>query len=264
MYGKAIELLYQGDFYIYECYYLMREIIKRDNKNIALFIDVVFTICKELRDVKKKIEIIQGLKEYMEHGMYVEEVSKNIIKTEVYDVLGIGKEKYVMIEECVCRRVSEILRDRNDNKRLLQLYYLFDESDLILKILNEFLTESILSENKVKTVEDVKYKEVMEYYENRGISKECEVMKILRDFLYFKIFKDEVHLRKTALFSGNADFELLSELKPCVEKIAILGSSVVKKVGDRSMARELFNLCGKLVLSDECCVRVDEELIYLL
>ncbi|KAF7683337.1 hypothetical protein TCON_1452 [Astathelohania contejeani] len=257
-YDKAIEVVYENEFDIVESYFLIRELVKKSGKKFDYLLDVVFTLCVNLKNVNNKIKIIEDLKSVIgDSEIFSSMVADRIVKHKCYDVLSIHSS---LREGDLCDRIACILKLKNDSAQLLKLYYLFKNEDLILEVLNNSMMQSIFDNSSI-----FPYNDVVDYYRSRTCSRNTSKMNILAGLLIFKQKRDINSLRDTIIFnSERMDLGLIEELKPGIERVMMWGSEIIKRVGDKNLAREMFKKCGQWNLSVECCSMVDENLILLI
>jgi hypothetical protein len=252
-YNRALELVFRSDFPIVPSYLIMRALCPKCSTR-KVFVDFVFLAASKFSSTRRKVQIVESLKDSID-GYYTI-VPEMIVKTGLYEVLGVEDAASVYLDRRINERVVEILKSKNEKKKLVKLYYLVDNEQLVINMINETLTEAILADTDLDD-----YSEIIQYYERREDIKEVRTMKVLRSFYLFKMSPDLPRLRNTPLF--DLDFDL-SEFKYVVEKVLRAACDVVEKAGDQEMARCLFRLCGVLGLSDSISNYVNRHLVLLI
>jgi hypothetical protein len=251
-YSKALELVFKSDFPVISSYFIMKALCPRCT-NRKVFIDFVFLAASRFSSTRRKVQIIESLKDIIDR--YYAVVPEMLVKTGLYEVLGVEDATSVYLDRRVSQRVIEILKNRNEKKKLIKLYYLVEDEELMIGMISETLAEAILADTDMED-----YSEIIRYYEKREDIKEVRAMRVLQSFYLFKQSPDLAHLRNTPLF--DLDFDL-SEFKYVVEKILKPACDVVEGAGDREMARCLFRLCGVLGLGDSISSYVNKHLVLL-
>lgn len=252
-YDKAMELVFKGDFSIVPSYFVMKALCpKCTNKKV--FIDFVFLASTRFSSIQRKVELLDSLRTCVED--YYSIVPEMIVKVGLYDVLGIEDGTCLYLDKRVNSRVIEILKAKNEKKKLIKLYYLIDDEPLMIDLINETIAEAILADMDIDP-----YFEIVEYYEKREDIRQARTMSMLKSFYMFKKSPELSTLRATPLF--NLDHNL-SEFRYVVEKIFRLACDVVEREGDSEMAKVLFRLCGTLGLGDEISRYVNRHLILLI
>ncbi|AFN83667.1 hypothetical protein EROM_090500 [Encephalitozoon romaleae SJ-2008] len=252
-YDKAMSLIFKGDFLIIPSYFIMKALCPRCT-NKKVFVDFVFLAASRFTSTQKKVELISSLKPTIEG--YYEIVPEMIVKMGLYDVLGIDSGTCLYLDKKVNQKVIEILKGKNEKKKLIKLYYLIDDEALVVNLINEAITEAILSDTDID-----EYLEIIEYYEKVECTKQTRVMTALKSFYLFKKNPGTSTLGATPLLDPGFD---LTDFKYVVEKIFKLACDVVEKVGDNEMARTLFKLCGVLGLGDEMSSYANRHLVLLI
>lgn len=252
-YDRAMSLMFKGDFLIIPSYFIMKALCPRCT-NKKVFVDFVFLAASRFTSTQKKVELISSLKPAIEG--YYEIVPEMIVKMGLYDVLGIDSGACLYLDKKVNQKVIEILKGKNEKKKLIKLYYLIDDETLVVDLINEAITEAILSDTDID-----EYLEIIEYYERVECTKQTRVMTALKSFYSFKKNPETSTLGATPLLDPGFD---LTDFKYVVEKIFKLACDVVEKVGDNEMARTLFKLCGVLGLGDEMSSYANRHLVLLI
>ncbi|KAG5858775.1 nuclear pore complex component [Encephalitozoon hellem] len=252
-YDKAMSLMFKGDFPIIPSYFIMKALCPRCT-NKKVFVDFVFLAASRFSSTQKKVELISSLKATIEG--YYDIVPEMIVKMELYDVLGIDSGACLYLDKKVNQKVIEILKGKNEKKKLIKLYYLIDDETLVVDLINEAITEAILSDTDID-----EYLEIIEYYEKVESTKQTRVMAALKSFYLFKKSPSSSTLGATPLLDPDFD---LSSFKYVVEKIFKSACDVVEKVGDNEMARTLFKLCGVLGLGEEMSGYANRHLVLLI
>lgn len=252
-YDKGMELVFRGDFSIVPSYFVMKVLCSRC-KNKKVFIDFVFLVASKFSSTQRKVELLDSLRYSVEN--YYNIIPEMIVKVGLYDVLGIEDGTCLYLDRKINKRVIEILKAKNEKKKLIKLYYLVDDESLVIDLINETLTEAILADINVDS-----YFEVIEYYEKRENLRQIKMMSVLKSFYLFKKNPSLSSLRSTPLF--DLDFDP-TNFRYVIEKIFKAACDVVEEIGDSEMARMLFRLCGTLGLGEEISKYVNKHLILLI
>lgn len=251
-YDKAMEQVFKGDFPIVPSYFIMRSLCPRCS-NRKVFTDFVFLAAARFSSTQRKVELLDTLRYSV--GNYYEVVPEMIVKVGLYDVLGIEDGTCVYLDRRISNRVIEILQGRNEKKKLIKLYYLIDDESLVIDLINETITEAILTDTSID-----EYLEIIEYYEKREDMRQIRTMSMLKSFYVFKKNPGLSSLRATPLFDLDLD---LRGFKYVIEKIFKPACDVVERTGDAEMAKVLFRLCGVLELNEEVSRYVSRHLVLL-
>ncbi|ADM12179.1 uncharacterized protein Eint_090500 [Encephalitozoon intestinalis ATCC 50506] len=252
-YDKAMSLMFKGDFSIIPSYFIMKALCPRC-KNKKVFVDFVFLAASRFSSTTRKVEIISSLKSVIEG--YYEIVPEMIVKMGLYDVLGIDSGACLYLDKKVNQKVIEILKGKNEKKKLIKLYYLIDDETLVVDLINEAVTEAILSDTDID-----EYLEIIEYYERVECTRQTRMMSALKSFYLFKRNPSPSTLGETPLLDSDFD---LTNFRYVVEKIFKPACDIVEKMGDNEMARTLFKLCGVLGLGDEMSSYANRHLVLLI
>ncbi|KHN69857.1 hypothetical protein M896_040500 [Ordospora colligata OC4] len=252
-YDKAMELVFRGDFAVVPSYFLMKTLCSRCN-NKMVFVDFVFLAASRFSSTRRKVELLSSLKHVVDG--YYEVVPEMIVKMDMYDVLGMDDGACLYLDKKINQRVVEILKAKNEKKKLIKLYYLIDDEAMVVDLINEIIVEAILADGDIDT-----YFEIIEYYEKRESTRQIGMMRGLKSFYIFKRNPSMLTLRSTPLISMDVD---IKELRYVVEKVFKLACDVVENTGDGEMARMLFRLCGILGLGEEMSGYANRHLILLI
>lgn len=241
---SATDILLKGDFSICEIFFLLKKIIKvyfcPD-----LLIQIIFIIASNFSNTENKYKIIQILKPILKNE-YENIVSKKIIEYKLYDILGINT-KIPICEQSIIQKVGEILKQTDNKKIILKMYYLFDDTKFIINVLNKYIINQIINDQQVE------FNELINEYKSYD-----KLLRVLDELNRFRIKKDFNSLRKT-VFLNKEEYYLLKEIPMVVEKMIDLVCDVVKNSKDGVVAREMFNLCVMLELSDDVCRKVCDD-----
>ncbi|CAD27021.1 hypothetical protein [Encephalitozoon cuniculi GB-M1] len=252
-YDGAMSLMFKGDFQIIPSYFIMKALCPRCT-NKKVFVDFVFLAASRFTSTQRKVELISSLKPTIEG--YYEVVPEMVIKMGMYDVLGIESGAFLYLDKKINQRVVEILKGKNEKKKLIKLYYLIDDEALVVNLINEAITEAILSDTDID-----EYLEIIEYYERMECTKQIRTMSALKRFYLFKRDPQPSTLAATPLLDPDFD---LGNFRYVIEKIFKSACDVVEKAGDNEMARTLFKLCGVLGLGDEMSSYANRHLVLLI
>jgi len=252
-YDRAMELVFRGDFAVVPSYFLMKALCSRCSSKM-IFVDFVFLAASRFSATKRKVELLSSLKHVVEG--YYEVVPEMIVKMDMYDVLGMEDGACLYLDKKINQRVVEILKTKNEKKKLIRLYYLIDDEAMVVDLINEIIVEAILADGDIDG-----YFEIIEYYEKRESTRQIGMMKGLKSFYVFQRNPSMLTLRSTPLIIIDGD---VKELRYVVEKVFKLACDVVENAGDGEMARILFRLCGVLGLGEEMSGYANRHLILLI
>ncbi|EPR79133.1 Nucleoporin Nic96 [Spraguea lophii 42_110] len=255
-YSKCYDILTTGKFTIVEIFFFAQLLckVKTDNNFI---LDVVFVVAKEFTSTERKIMIIDSIKDKVEN--YKESVAEYIVKYSIFDIIGLNNRMCLLDIE-IGKRVANILKKKKDRRILIQLYYLLDDEELIIDLLNESMSELILSNNYKKYYE---LEEIVEYFSNRSKGRGKEILNILRGFIMFLINPTDELLRRTMLFD-ESKFIYLEDVKLVVEKVIIIACKLIKSKREKELSKNIIKLCTYLYKGKECAREISECLIELI
>lgn len=252
-YDGAMSLMFKGDFPMIPSYFIMKALCPRCTSK-KVFVDFVFLAATKFTSTQRKVELLSSLKHTVDG--YYEIVPEMIIKMGLYDVLGIEDGTCLYLDKKINQRVIEILKGKNEKKKLIKLYYLIDDEGLVVDLINEAVTEAILSDTSIDD-----YLEIIEYYEKRECTRQTKKMRALKSFYLFKRSPSPSTLRATPLLGLEVG---LTDFRYVVEKVFKSACDVVESIGDNEMARTLFKLCGALGIGDEMSSYANRHLVVLI
>lgn len=185
-------------------------------------------------------------------------VAKLLIQSGNLDLLGLKKE-ICQIHPSIVSQVSQLLEKRGDTTNLIRLYFLFNNDTKILKILNDYLINTILQEK----TEISEFKDVIEYFLVRNSSFEKDRLVLLVELLYFSINSDLNRLKCTELFT-KSNLDLISTIKPVIVKLLNHLVSAITQTDDTQMGQELLLICNGIGIGERCRAIMGQGLIFML
>lgn len=185
-------------------------------------------------------------------------VAKFLVDIENQVLLSLKNEISSLNTEIV-QNVIEILKNKNNQEILLQLYYLFDDRERILEILNEYLTDLIFKEKK----DFSQFQNVVNFCKKNVNSFEKEKMICLIEFINFTKFLDIKKLKNSKIFNDPSK-NLLFELKPIISKLLSLIIHVINQNDDLELGTSLFSVCNLIGLGERCRSLLGERLVMML
>ncbi|KAM0688261.1 hypothetical protein COBT_000482 [Conglomerata obtusa] len=283
----AIDILLKGDFNAYECYYILREInkrfknqlesesvnkicindvssniykqksyndnrnkkngnnelIKKDTNNDSKFLHLVFMIVSKFKSIINKTYLIVSIKNLISTDVYNYLLPKLIVKHECYDILRVTK-----FDNKINNVLCDILVKKNDRKKLLSFYFLFDNIAVERLLIEEMKELCLYATN----IDEIDY--LNEIVNNINSLKANAIYKLL----IFIIKKDEVSLRRS-IFCNESFFD--SDVKKICERIVFDACRVAKVVNDEELGGKIFTFLGKLDLTKEQLNMVNKELL---
>lgn len=235
-YTLAQETLLKEDFSVTDAFYLCTELYRKEGVRNPLFVNFVFLVAKRFASAEKRAKVIQTL-----HYLTQAEVGRKIVEYEMYDVVELLPKEYG-------RELVAILHGSNNKKMLLKLYFINDDDQEIACLLEETLSEEIASERTIASFDEFEHSGIYSYLSDKyGIDKYPR-LKVLRDFLEFKIRRDIPSLQQTVLFD-EAEIDVLRGLG-CIDTVAIIASDVVAAAKSSFLAQKLLNVTGRLALGE--------------
>ncbi|TBT97995.1 putative Nup93/Nic96-like nuclear pore protein, partial [Hamiltosporidium magnivora] len=187
-------------------------------------------------------------------------ISENIIKNDLFEIL-IGENNEMVFEDEIYKRITEKIKDRNETSLLLKIYYLFEDDTLILNTLKNILQDSILNEAS----DQIPFADIIRYYEKIGVTSEWRNVKILKDFLNFKLNQTDETFNQLVFFRDEEiEKSFIIEAKYVFEKIVMLVSSYIQRHHRNDLARKVFIISGELGLSEDCLEYVRSKLVLMI
>ncbi|KAK1350396.1 hypothetical protein LUQ84_000634 [Hamiltosporidium tvaerminnensis] len=257
-YEKSLDMILLSEFNLCDCYYISKELGKF--VTYKTFVELVFFICIKFKDVKRTVKILKKLKEVLDQNTYIDVISENIIKNDLFEIL-IGENNEMVFEDEIYKRITEKIKDRNETSLLLKIYYLFEDDTLILNTLKNILQDSILNEAS----DQIPFADIIRYYEKIGVTSEWRNVKILKDFLNFKLNQTDETFNQLVFFRDEEiEKSFIIEAKYVFEKIVMLVSSYIQRHHRNDLARKVFIISGELGLSEDCLEYVRSKLVLMI
>lgn len=185
-------------------------------------------------------------------------IAELLVKSNNLDLLATDDQK-TLLKPDIVNNIATYFYQTGDRKNLLKLYNLFDNQEMVLEILNEYLTDLILKDKK----EIYEYRDVINHFKKCTISVETQRMAILIDLIDFSRTQDIFYLKSSLLFN-DPPVALLPSLKPLISKLLPLITHSIQETDDRPMAQLFGKLCNMMGMGERCKTLMGEQLIMML
>lgn len=263
-YQKTFTILLKKDFPPVEVFFATKRLAMALNM-ILPYAELIFSIIKKFTRLESKIRIVNSLDEdnvvisdRKSEDSTSKIVANLLVSTGNLDLIGL-KGDVCQIKASIVEHIADILHKDGDRENLLRLYYLFNNQQKILEILNEYLIDLILKEKK----EIREHKDVIEYFMDRNDSLEKEKMTLLIQLVNFSNSHDIDNLKSTKLFNLPSN-ELLVGLKQVISKLLPLIVNVINEKEDLPMGQAFSKLCNSIGLGERCRNLMGEQLVMML
>lgn len=249
-YNEASKILINGEFSSIDTFFLSRELLRKENKEVNLFLNFAFLIAQKCSNIELKLRLINSVM-FLDYN----EICLKVIEFEMLELVPLLPDQFK-------NEIIKILRNSNNKSILLKLHYITEDTAELSLLLEDALNEEINSENNLLKIEDFIYFEAYDFLKKRNCIEENTKLHVLINFLIFKIEKNIESLARTDLFKEN-NFELLKELD-CTEKIVLLASDAILASNNQLYAKKLVEIAGKLNVSNYTQQLILKKLVYIL
>ncbi|RVD93404.1 Nucleoporin Nic96 [Tubulinosema ratisbonensis] len=249
-YDEAVKILINGEFSSLDTFYLSRELLKKSETEVNLFLNFAFLICQKCSTEESKLRLVNSLK-----FLNYKEICLKIIEFEMLEVVSNLPDEFK-------EEIIKTLRNSNNRNLLLKLHFVTSDTAEISVLLEDALNEEINSENNLSKLEDFAYFDVYTFLRNKNCIEENTKLSVLINFLKFKIERNIESLGRTDLFK-ETNFNILKELD-CTEKIILLACEVVLKENSQLFAKKLVEIATKLNISNYSQQLILKRLVYVL
>lgn len=275
-YESAFANLKKYDFDILDRLFVAKEIIKKCYKKVknstmndlqVFFTNLVFVLINTLKNEENKLKMIVFLKEIVSKEFYVENISKFLIKYDSFCFL-----RYSIFEENVISDICEKLILKNNKKKILAFWKLFDLR-IVEKLYNEELKLVLCSDKSIENSQNSQISQNsefdMKFDENNNVDSlllhykkilnavNSQKSKSLYNLLVFKVQQNEVNLKNTVFYCEDAYFDL--DVKEVCEKLIFEACLVAKNKFELGM--KVLKNVGMMNVSKECMKIVNKELV---
>ena len=235
-YTDSLEILLKGEFSATDAFCLGAELYKKEGGRSILFVNFLFLVAKRFSSAENRSKLVSLLCFQTPVA-----IGRKIIEYEMYEIVEFLPEKYG-------RELVSILRSSNNKRILLKLYFMNEDEQEIVYLLEESFSEEISSERAIKDFKEFEHSEVYFYMCEKYGPEKYPKLRVLKDFLNFKIKRDLVSLQQMALFD-EAETKTLQGLS-CIDTIVVIVSGVISDAKSSFLAQKLMNVTGKLTLSE--------------